>query len=119
MRESSLNPQAKSSSSSASGLFQFVGQTWLGLVKQHGAQFGLGSYAGAISQDADGRYKVDNAADRSAILSLRNDPKIAALMEGEYANQSKATLESTLGRGVCAAANSMPPISSGLALRAS
>lgn len=101
MRESSLNPQAKSDSSSASGLFQFVGQTWLGMVKQHGAQFGLGSYAGAISQDADGRYKVDNAADRSAILSLRNDPKIAALMEGEYANQSKATLESALGRGVC------------------
>ena len=100
-RESSLNPQAKSDSSSASGLFQFVGQTWLGMVKQHGAQFGLGSYASAISQDGDGHFKVDNAADHSAILALRNNPKIAALMEGEYANQSKATLESALGRGVC------------------
>jgi len=101
MRESSLKPQAKSESSSASGLFQFVGQTWLGLVKQHGAQFGLGADANAISQTSDGRYQVDNAADRQAILALRDDPKIAALMEGEYANQAKSTLESSLGRGVC------------------
>jgi hypothetical protein len=101
MRESNLKPQAKSETSSASGLFQFVDQTWLGLVKQHGAQYGLGSYASAISQDSDGRYRVDNPADRQAILALRNDPKISALMEGEYANQAKSTLESSLGRGVC------------------
>jgi hypothetical protein len=101
MRESNLKPQAKSETSSASGLFQFVGQTWLGLIKQHGAQYGLGSYASAISQDCDGRYRVDNPADRQAILALRNDPKISALMEGEYANEAKSTLESSLGRGVC------------------
>lgn len=101
MRESSLKPQAKSSSSSAAGLFQFVGQTWLGMIKQHGAQYGLGSYADAISESSDGHYHVDNAADHQAILALRNDPKISALMEGEYANQSKSTLENSLGRGVC------------------
>jgi hypothetical protein len=101
MRESSLKTQAKSTTSSASGLFQFVGQTWLGLVKQYGARYGLGSYAGAIQQDSDGRYVVDNAADHQAILALRNDPKVAALMEGEYANESRSTLESSLGRQVC------------------
>jgi transglycosylase-like protein with SLT domain len=101
MRESNLKPQAKSETSSASGLFQFVGQTWLGLVKQHGAQYGLGSYANAIRQDSDGQYRVDNAADHQAILALRNDPKTSALMEGEYANQAKATLQSALGRDVC------------------
>src|SRR3569832_820214 len=42
MRESSLKPQAQSSTSSATGLFQFVGQTWLGLVKEHGAKYGFG-----------------------------------------------------------------------------
>ncbi|HXM00561.1 MAG TPA: transglycosylase SLT domain-containing protein, partial [Rhizomicrobium sp.] len=73
MRESSLKPQAKSSSSSAVGLFQFVGQTWLGMIKQHGAQYGLGSYADAISESPDGHYHVDNAADHQAILALRND----------------------------------------------
>ena len=38
MRESGLNVQAKSKTSSASGLFQFVEQTWLGLVKHHGVK---------------------------------------------------------------------------------
>jgi hypothetical protein len=101
MRESSLKPQAQSGTSSATGLFQFVGQTWLGLVKENGAKYGLGSYADAISQGTDGRFHVDNAADRQAILALRKDPKIAALMEGEFANQTRVALESTLGRGVC------------------
>jgi hypothetical protein len=101
MRESSLKPQAQSSTSSATGLFQFVGQTWLGLVKEHGAKYGLGTFADAISQGTDGRLHVDNQADRQAILALRKDPKIAALMEGEFANQTRTTLESSLGRGVC------------------
>jgi len=101
MRESSLKPQAQSSTSSATGLFQFVGQTWLGLVKEHGAKYGLGTFADAISQGTDGRLHVDNQADRQAILALRKDPKIAALMEGEFANQTRAALENTLGRGVC------------------
>src|ERR1051325_9084748 len=47
MRESSLRPNATSSTSSATGLFQFIDQTWLGLVKEHGAQHGLGKYADA------------------------------------------------------------------------
>jgi len=54
MRESSLHPQAKSSTSSACGLFQFVEQTWFGVVKQFGAKYGLGSFAGAIQRDAAG-----------------------------------------------------------------
>ena len=101
MRESGLKPQAKSSTSSASGLFQFVEQTWLGMVKQHGAQYGLGSYANTISQGADGRCTVDSHADRQAILALRNDPQVSALMEGEYVKQARSSLENSLGRDVC------------------
>jgi len=100
-RESGLKCTAKAGTSSASGLFQFVEQTWLGLVKQHGAQYGLGSFANQISQGSDGRYHVDNAADRSAILSLRNDPQVASLMEGEFANQCRSNLQGALGRNVC------------------
>jgi hypothetical protein len=101
MRESGLKTQAQSSTSSACGLFQFTGQTWLGMVKECGAKYGLGSYAQAISKDADGRYDVDNAADRQAILALRKDPKVAALMAGEFSNKTKAALQSSLGRNVC------------------
>jgi hypothetical protein len=101
MRESSLKPAAHAATSSASGLFQFTQQTWLGMVKQHGAQFGLGSYADTISRGSDGRYHVHDHADRQAILALRNDPKTAALMAGEYAQDTRCQLKGELGRDVC------------------
>jgi len=100
MRESGLKPQAQSSTSSASGLFQFVDQTWLGLVKKYGAQEGLGNAANAITADGTGHYRVADNADRQAILALRNNPQVAALMEGHYAQETKSTLEDTLGRSV-------------------
>jgi hypothetical protein len=101
MRESGLRPAAKAPTSSASGLFQFTQNTWLGMVKQHGAKYGLGSYASAITRHCDGRYHVTDKADRAAILALRNDPKTAALMEGEYANDTRCQLKGELGRDVC------------------
>jgi hypothetical protein len=101
IRESSLQPQARSSTSSAAGLFQFTEQTWLGLVKEHGAKYGLGSMARTITKDACGHYHADNAGDRQAILALRNDPRVSALMAGEYAKTTRAVLQSTLGRGIC------------------
>ena len=100
MRESNLHPQARSGTSSASGLFQFVEQTWFSLVKQYGARHGLGSFANAIVQSGDGHYEADNSSDRHAILALRNDPRVAALMAGEYANATRSSLESELGRNV-------------------
>ena len=41
-RESALDPKARARSSSASGLFQFIEQTWLGLVRTEGPKLGLG-----------------------------------------------------------------------------
>lgn len=100
MRESSLKPSAQSSTSSAAGLFQFIDQTWLGLVKQHGAQHGLGNYAAAISKNADGRYHAETGSKQS-ILALRKDPETAALMAGEYAKSTQGTMRASLGREVC------------------
>ena len=101
MRESSLDTQAKSKSSSAAGLFQFIDQTWLGLVKRFGERYGLGSYANAIQQNGSGRYTVASADTKSAILALRQDPQLSALMAGESAKQTKQSLECALGREVC------------------
>ena len=101
VRESGLKTSAKAGTSSASGLFQFVEQTWLGLVKQHGASYGLGSYASQIQQGSDGRYHVADSADRRAILALRNNAQVSALMEGAFANQCRASLQGALGRDVC------------------
>ena len=75
--ESGLNPQAGASTSSARGLFQFIEQTWLATMKQSGTQLGYGQYANAITQNASGKYEVQDPAMRSAILKLRNDPAAA------------------------------------------
>ena len=99
MRESSLRPLATSATSSATGLFQFIEQTWLGLVKDHGASHGLARQASAITRGADGRYRA--GGDKDAILALRKDPGIAALMAGEHAKQTSAALRSELGREPC------------------
>lgn len=100
MRESGLKADAKATTSSASGLFQFVEQTWMGLVKDYGGKYGLSSYAGAIAKGGDGRYHAASSADRQAILDLRSDPQVSALMAGEYANQCKTRMQSSLGRPV-------------------
>ncbi len=100
MRESGLKPHAKSENSSASGLFQFVEQTWLSLVKEFGPKYGLGSYANAIHRDGNGRFHAADPNDRSAILRLRNDPQISALMAGEYTRQTQDAMQDKLGRKV-------------------
>ena len=101
MRESGLKSDAKSSTSSACGLFQFVDQTWLSMIKQSGAKYGLGAYADKIAADGKGHFCVADKADREAILALRKDPRVSALMAGEFCNQTKAVLQSALGRNVC------------------
>jgi hypothetical protein len=70
------------------------------MVKDHGAQYGLTSYANAITKGEDGRYRTSDPNDRSAILRLRNDPNISALMGAEYAKQTKSDMEGKLGRSV-------------------
>lgn len=102
MRESSLNPEAKASTSSATGLFQFIEQTWLGTMRQHGAAHGLSAYAEAIKPGKDGRLMVADKAMRQEILALRKDPEIAAIMAGEMTNDARNHLEGALGRGVSA-----------------
>jgi hypothetical protein len=98
MRESSFNPNAKSSKSSATGLFQFIDQTWLATLKQSGASLGYGRYAGAIVRTSSGRYVVPNAAMRRQIMHLRYDPTANAVMAGAFTKQNAARLARALGR---------------------
>lgn len=99
-QESRLNPEAKSRKSSAMGLFQFTSNTWLAMVKAHGAEHGLDKYAGAITRGADGRLTVKDKELRKEILDLRRDPGLSALMAAEYAKDNEQVLEAKLGRQV-------------------
>ncbi|MCH4150399.1 MAG: lytic transglycosylase domain-containing protein [Sphingobium sp.] len=96
--ESSLNPNAKAATSSATGLYQFVDQSWLGVINQHGRQYGLGWAADAIGQTSSGQYYVSDSTLRQQILDLRNHPETASVMAAEHAADNKARLESSLGR---------------------
>ncbi len=98
--ESSLNPAARNSASSASGLFQFIDSTWLETVERHGAQHGLAKAAQAITHDSNGKPVVNDPELRQQILALRDNPKIAALMAAEFTKDNRTSLESTLGRKV-------------------
>ena len=97
-RESGFNPSAKAQGSSAAGLFQFVDQTWLGTLKKHGAKYGYARYAELIQQGSDGRYHVDGAEARRAVMDLRLDPHAAALMAGELASDHASYLRGRVGR---------------------
>jgi hypothetical protein len=96
-KESALDPNAKAKTSSASGLFQFVDQTWLGLIRTEGDKHGLGAYAGAISERG-GNYSVDDPKLRREILALRHDPKLSSVMAGVLTQKNRETLVAALGR---------------------
>jgi hypothetical protein len=96
-RESAFNPNAKAPTSSASGLFQFIEQTWLATVKQHGAKHGYGQYADLIHRSSDGRWRVEGSA-RNVVLDLRFDPQAASTMAGELTASNAAYLRGRTGR---------------------
>ncbi len=97
-RESALEPDAKAKTSSATGLFQFIEQTWLSMVKQEGPKQGLSDYANAISEGENGRLTVADPAAREKILQLRTDPQVSAVMAGALTQKNRDQLAASLGR---------------------
>ena len=91
--ESSFKTDAKAKSSSATGLYQFIDSTWLTMVKENGAKYGLGKYADQISDNGT----VSNKSVKRQILALRNNPEVASAMAAEYAADNKEYLQSTVG----------------------
>jgi hypothetical protein len=96
-QESSLNPNAKASGSSATGLYQFTQQTWLQMVKNYGGQYGLGTYADHIQMDSNGVAHVSDPTWKQAILNLRKDPVASAEMAGELDKENQTALEDKVG----------------------
>lgn len=66
--ESSMDPNAKSRSSSAAGLMQFLPDTWKELIQKHGSKYGLSANASPF------------------------DPNAAALMGGEFIKANMKSL---------------------------
>jgi hypothetical protein len=96
-QESGFDANAQSTSSSAKGLFQFTSQTWLRMVKSHGAEYGLGNYADHIQVDSNGVAHATDATWRQAILDLRKDPQTSAEMAGELDKENMTSLQANVG----------------------
>ncbi len=96
-QESGFRADAQATTSSATGLYQFIDSTWLGMIKEHGAEYGLSRQAAAIERTEGGGYRVADPNTRRAILDLRFDPHVNALMAGEFAKSNEEHLRQTVG----------------------
>jgi len=96
--ESGMNANARARTSSATGLFQFLDQSWLSVMKNHGAEHGMAWASDSIQQASNGRYYVADPAMRQQILDLRKHPETASVMAAEFASDNRAYLEQRTGR---------------------
>jgi len=96
--ESGLRADARANTSSATGLYQFIEQSWLAVVRKHGEEHGMSWASNSIQRGVNGRLTVEDPATRRAILALRNDPTASSLMAAEHAADNKASIEGSLGR---------------------
>ncbi|WP_395391874.1 lytic transglycosylase domain-containing protein [Novosphingobium sp. BL-8A] len=91
--ESSLDPTARASTSSATGLFQFTDGTWLQTLGRHAADHGM-----AWVQQAIAGGQMTDPGMRAQVMGLRYDADASAMMAAELASDNKAGLTAQLGR---------------------
>ena len=96
-QESGFKPDAKAATSSATGLFQFIKSTWLQMVKEHGAKYGLGEEAKAIEISQGGQASVKDKEMLEKIYNLRNDPVLSSSMAAEFTRDNKDYLDAKVG----------------------
>ena len=97
-KESSFKTEVQAQTSSATGLFQFIERTWLGVVRDFGPKYGLATDAALIVSGDNGRPAVSDAAERTRILEMRRDPYLSALMAGEMLKRDAARIALRIGR---------------------
>jgi 3,4-dihydroxy 2-butanone 4-phosphate synthase/GTP cyclohydrolase II len=92
--ESSLDPDAPARSSSARGLYQFIESTWLASLDRNADRYNLASGL----RRKPGRGGKDARPSRAALLALRNDPAISAMLAAADALDHTRQLQGVLGR---------------------
>ena len=96
--ESSLNPIAKAPTSTAMGLYQFIEQTWLEAIWRFGGKYDLVVLSTAILETANGKFIVLDQKAREAILDLRRDAYLSAVMAAELLKYNCEEIKGKLGR---------------------
>ncbi len=98
MLEGSYDPVCEASTSTAAGLYQFIEQTWLYMMREHGHEFGLWDFAEAVTYSEENGFDVEDKLLRAHILSLRYDPKLSALFAAAFTRRNADTMARALGR---------------------
>jgi hypothetical protein len=96
--ESSFNPFLEATTSSAAGLYQFIEQSWLYMLYEAGAEFGLADLASEIAVGDKGGFEVVDEEMREAILELRYDPELSARFAALFTWRNFEALSKLLGR---------------------
>jgi hypothetical protein len=100
--ESTFNPEARASTSSAAGLYQFKADTWLDAIRAFGHKYGLADVKQHIEYVVDSkgvmRPSIDDPEMRAAVLDLRLQPRMSALLAAEQARRNMRQLSSSLER---------------------
>jgi len=97
-KESSFVTAVQAKTSSATGLYQFIERTWLGVVRDFGPRYGLEKEAALVTSDANDRPVITDPAERARVLELRRDPYLSALMAGEMLKRDAARIAQRIGR---------------------
>ncbi|SFK69311.1 transglycosylase SLT domain-containing protein [Methylorubrum salsuginis] len=97
-KESSFITAVQAKTSSATGLYQFIERTWLGVIRDFGPKYGYAQDAALIVPDANDRPSVQDQSERARILDMRRDPYLSALMAGEMLKRDAARIALKIGR---------------------
>lgn len=96
-KESSFATTVQAKTSSATGLYQFIEQTWLGVVFEFGRKHGMVAEAALITRNGR-QFVVADANERQRILDLRREPYLSALLAAEMLKRDTLRLEKAMGR---------------------
>ncbi|WP_342152968.1 transglycosylase SLT domain-containing protein [Methylorubrum sp. SB2] len=97
-KESSFITAVQAKTSSATGLYQFIERTWLGVIRDFGPKYGYAQDAALVVPDGNDRPSVQDQSERARILDMRRDPYLSALMAGEMLKRDAARIALKIGR---------------------
>lgn len=96
-KESAFSTTVQAKTSSATGLYQFIEQTWLGVIYEFGNRHGLANEVRLIGRSGR-QFTVADPSERQRILDLRREPYISALLAAEMLKRDTLRLEKAMGR---------------------